>query len=67
MTKVINGYCPLCGEFITTKFGDENIIITKHKKFVTLYHWSCYKFNFLGDIDESEVIENGHKQSKKEQ
>lgn len=62
MSKVINGYCPLCGEFITTRFDDA--IIVKHKRFVTLYHQKCYEFNF---ISEREVKQDGHKQGKKEQ
>ena len=64
MTKVNNGYCSLCGEFITTRFGDDGIIIVKHKRFVTLYHQKCYEFNF---ISEREVNQDGHKQGKKEQ
>lgn len=62
MTKIINGYCPFCGEFITNRFDDP--IIVKHKRFVTLYHQKCYEFNF---ISEREVNQDGHKQGKKEQ
>ena len=63
MSKVNNGYCPLCGEFITTRF-DKEVIIVKHKRFVTLYHQKCYEFNF---ISEREVKQDGHKLGKKEQ
>ena len=54
--KIYNGYCPLCGEFITTKL-DGDAIVVKHKKYVTLYHKKCYEFSF---ISESEENRNGY-------
>lgn len=65
--KIYNGYCPLCGEFITTKFGTDNIEVVEHKKFITLYHTRCFEFNFgtpeeweQDYNEEKEKNENGH-------
>ena len=42
--KIYNGYCPFCGEFITTNL-EKNAVVVKHKKYITVYHKKCYEFN----------------------
>lgn len=64
--KINSGYCPFCGEFITTQLNIEmgDIIVVKHGKFITLYHQKCYEFNYGNEKtwseDAKEINEHGH-------